>query len=114
MVVGDLSVGSTSYEVSACTQTTRFLLDTSFLEARGGARRVRITGERRVENGSNRLVFVHPMWWEAREAVQGPGCSSNLSYQYRFFVKVLWTLKSFRRTGPFITPGVSSRRYFFL
>ena len=34
MVVGYLSVGSTSYEVSACTQTTRFLLDFSFLEAR--------------------------------------------------------------------------------
>ena len=53
---GVAGVGSTSYEVSACPRTTRFLLASNFLEARaGGARCARITGESRAESVSNKL-----------------------------------------------------------
>ena len=53
LVVVNLGINLTSYQVSACPRTTRFLVASNFLEVRAGrARRVRIMDERRAESGS--------------------------------------------------------------
>ena len=57
-----------SYNFSACPRTTKFLLASNFLEARvGGARRVRITGERCAESVSNVFALVHSLLWKAKK-----------------------------------------------
>ena len=68
----------------------RFLLASNLLEARaGGARRVRITGERCAESVSNRFVLVCSLLWKAKMVRRDRRSSLDFLEQSVLFGEVL-------------------------